>query len=107
MTREEEISKEALEYANEEIIAAPYDAFMAGAQWADANPHWISVEDELPKKDGRYIFLQKSSIICGIIYIAMYYKSIGLNRDVTHWMPLPRVEHLRETTKMIEKGGEE
>ena len=48
-------------------------------------PNWISVEDELPKKDGMYIFLQS-----GIIYTAMYYKSIGLHRDVTHWMQLPQ-----------------
>lgn len=65
-------------------------------------PHWISVNDELPNEDGMYIFLQS-----GIIYTAMYYKSIGLHRDITHWMPLPSVERLRETTKMIEKGGEE
>ena len=34
MTREQEISKVALE----EIFASPYDAFMAGAQWADQHP---------------------------------------------------------------------
>ena len=38
MTREQETSKVALEYANEEIFASPYDAFMAGAQWADQHP---------------------------------------------------------------------
>lgn len=94
MTREE-MAKAALEYANEEINAAPYDAFMAGAKWADQRPAWISVEDELPNEDGMYIFLQ-----CGIIYTAMYYKSIGLHRDVTHWMPMPSIEGLK-------KGGEE
>lgn len=36
-----------------------------------------------------------------------YDKAVGLHRDITHWMPSPSIEHLRETTKMIEKGGEE
>lgn len=38
MTRKQETSKVALEYANKEIFASPYDAFMAGAQWADQHP---------------------------------------------------------------------
>lgn len=76
--------------------------FLASAYDNITQPHWISVNDELPNEDGMYIFLQS-----GIIYTAMHYKSIGLHRDITHWMPLPSVERLRETTKMIEKGGEE
>lgn len=96
MTREEEIKKQAekkaLEpsrlmhpYAKQYKVMSAYEiGFIEGAVWADAHPHWISVEDELPQKNGMYIFLQS-----GIIYTAMYYKSIGLHRDVTHWMPLP------------------
>lgn len=92
MTRKELIKeaaqKEMSKYPNF-CITAP--AFRMGAEWADAHPHWISVEDELPQKNGMYIFLQS-----GIIYTAMYYKSIGLHRDVTHWMPLPSIEHLKD-----------
>lgn len=97
MTREKEISKAALEYANEEIVAAPYDAFMAGAQWADEHPHWISVEDKLPPmrdEDGMSdIILTHSK--GGRIYFNRY--DYGHNTwgnpiafNVTHWMPIPQ-----------------
>lgn len=54
MTREEEIVKEAelCASANTQIIGdwgEHYLGFIHGAEWADAHPHWISVEDELPK----------------------------------------------------------
>lgn len=90
MTREQEIKEMAKVKAShitsdKDMQVAFADALRSGAEWADSHRHWISVEDGLPKEDGMYIFLQS-----GIIYTAMYYKSIGLNRDVTHWMPLPQ-----------------
>lgn len=102
MTREKEISKVALEYANEEIVVAPYDAFMAGAQWADTHPHWISVEDELPRDDEFYL-----CVVGGDIEVLFYNEGLeefyefyvtkeehlscdDLTQRVTHWMPLPQ-----------------
>jgi len=81
-------------------------AYLAGADYAlyIYRPRWISVEDELPNEDGMYIFLQ-----CGIIYTAMYYKSIGLHRDVTHWCYLPQLPVLSNssnTGKDLKGGGE-
>ena len=61
MTREEEIKKQAekkaLEpsrlmhpYAKQYKVMSAYEiGFIEGAVWADAHPHWISVEEELPK----------------------------------------------------------
>ncbi len=67
MTRKEEITKAGIEYtiANKpkciagdnfkdsaDILNRNPD-FEAGAEWADAHPHWISVADELPD-EGKY-----------------------------------------------------
>ena len=71
-----------------------YDnGFHVGAMWADAHPHWISVEDELPKKDGRYLFYDETSGV----YTSAYYVEFSLLGSITHWMPLPQAP----------KGGEE
>ncbi len=68
MTREEEIEKIAGAFAIDEVKdtctynpaskrGLLYVGFVSGAEWADAYPHWISVEDELPKENGRYFVL--------------------------------------------------
>ena len=58
MTRKEEIEKIASAFAIDEVkdTCNPaskrgllYAGFVSGAEWADEYPHWISVEDELPK----------------------------------------------------------
>ena len=124
MTREEQILKAGIEYTiankpkciagdNFKDLADIFNrnpAFEAGAQWADAHPHWISVEDKLPPCN---VFVltcdgQENENLLMLGGNGRWYdKAMGLHRNITHWMPLPRVEHLRETTKMIEKGGEE
>lgn len=95
--REKEISKAALEYANEEIIAAPYDAFMAGAQWADAHPHWINVDDELPPRWETNPNVSVPVITFGTLgessipFVELQRYHFGDGRwqygDATHWMP--------------------
>ena len=92
MKRQDELNEAWCKYMGKcstEIM----QALAFALRWADAHPRWISINDELPNEDGMYIFLQS-----GIIYTAMYYKSIGLHRDITHWMPLPQPP---------KKGGEE
>ena len=115
MTREE-IAKAALEYANEEINAAPYDAFMAGAKWADQRPAWISVDDELPPKKSEYDDLSNNVLATDgkEIYESVYNHDFedwfthdmwGLD-NITHWMPLPQSpHHFADVSKMVEKGG--
>ena len=108
MTREEEIMKAARVYANgiaQHSLNKKYceEDFIAGAQWADAHPHWISVEDELPPDNEAFIAYWNHFVIVQ----QGRDERFGSNKHITHWMPLPSGEHLRETTKMIEKGGEE
>lgn len=60
---------------------------------------WISIEDRLPERNGRYLThcnIENQSLVC-VLY---YCKIGGFNEGtVTHWMPLP------EPPKM--KGGAE
>ena len=49
-------------------------------------PHWVSVKDELPKKDGRYLFYDE-----GLgPQVSVYYDGCTLVSSITHWMPLPQ-----------------
>lgn len=106
MTREEEKKKARWEYVSKRLANpdfptynAEYEletAFDKGAEWADAHPHWISVEDELPIDyepvlavvGGNHfafvgICLNKTTWYCVIQNKAT--EIIG----ITHWMPLP------------------
>ena len=99
MTREEEIDKAGLEWYSkvQKYDADVATAFLAGAQWADAHPHWISVEDEMPPmsdEDGMSDKVLTHSKGGGIYFNRYDY---GHNTwgnpfafNVTHWMPLPQ-----------------
>lgn len=106
MTRKEEIKevaqKEMSKYPNF-CITAP--AFRMGAEWADAHPHWISVEDELPPKQpnreqSKNVLVRTNS---GRTKIEYYDYGNDVIKEwweynITHWMPLPSPP---------KKGGEE
>lgn len=49
MTRGKEIRDAAYKKYNGSGICEI--AYIEGAEWADRNPHWISVEEELPPRD--------------------------------------------------------
>ena len=53
-------------------------------------PNWISVEDELPKEQGKYMFRLSN----GDMYYETYYPKLKLLGHVTHWMKIqpPRKE---------------
>ena len=107
MTRAKEILKEAekVASANTQIIGdwgEHFFGFIHGAEWADAHPHWISVEDELPE-------------VCVAVFTTTPHgtQRVGFYEDgwwlantpdlvrmgsITHWMPLPQPP---------KKGGEE
>lgn len=62
------------------------------SQFETAHPKWISVEDRLPEKDGKYIVCTaKGSVYC------TRFKAYGkngsfqtdINTHITHWMSLP------------------
>lgn len=67
-------------------------SFTLGARWADKNPHWISVEDKLPK-DGEYVATINT---VGVKDVRLYshgkwYSNFGNEYDdITHWLPLPQ-----------------
>lgn len=52
---------------------------------------WISVEERLPKEDGKYIVHNRS----GMVFQAKYYSSpktwgmVDKGVNITHWMPMP------------------
>ncbi len=97
MTRQKQIEKAATAKSRGET---PYffDAFIAGAEWADAHPHWISVEDELPK-DGEYVATINTVGVKDVRHYShgKWYSNFGNEYDdITHWMPLPSVEHLKD-----------
>jgi hypothetical protein len=72
-------------------------SFMAGANWAENNPNWVSVKDELPIGLGRVLFVLDNDYV----YIGEYNDEaesnkfgmpsafLRLRQRVTHWMELP------------------
>lgn len=97
--------KEQIEQAAEEYVADYHDgvqafiaevAFHLGAEWADAHPNWISVEEELPpiREIGRsdIVLVCTAEEKIGIAYYNHVNKVwvSSATRNVTHWMPVPR-----------------
>lgn len=114
MTREEEINNASYaywvnNYANIEFIDEEekelhtqdiQESFINGAEWADQHPHWISVEDGLPK-DGQYVATINTVGVKDVRHYSRgkWYSNFGNEYDdITHWMPLPQAP---------KKGGEE
>lgn len=106
MTREEEIKLNARwradQYDHPDKWSDTYYGFISGAEWADAHPHWISVEDELPK-DGEKVLGYNPNFNAPLVcdcYAGKFgegwsYFDSGF---ITHWMPMPQLP---------KKGGEE
>ena len=75
--------------------------FIEGAEWADAHPRWISVEDELPPKNSEYddnsieVLATDGNRVYKAIYRICEFYSGWVTYDfwpldnITHWMPLP------------------
>ena len=68
------------------------DALAYIKQLEAVQPKWISVNDMLPEKDGKYIVCTaKGSVYC--TRFKAYGKSgsfqTDINTHITHWMPLP------------------
>ena len=89
------------------------------------HPHWISVEDELPK-DGAYVVTINKVGLKEVrhFYHDKWFSSFGNEYgDVTHWMPMPQPpvvsksenahiigteEHIKVALDVLDKkGGEE
>lgn len=84
------------------------------------HPHWISVEDELPKDRQPCIVLIDRKAIQGTprIRSAVYapnvmmqqegfaYSHMSKKHHITHWMPLPQPpHHFADVSQKVKKGG--
>jgi hypothetical protein len=96
MTREEEIMKAARVYANgiaQHLPNKKYceEDFIAGAEWADEHPHWISVEDELPPIGGIVLVAIPLGGELSVLPLSIKNESdFECLSGMTHWMPLPQ-----------------
>lgn len=106
MTRQEELNEAWCKYRGKcstEII----QALSFALRWCDEHPHWISVEDELPKinpndsewwySDDVIVALRDGSIAVGRYErdnsaCEHYWILYGVEKEliVTHWMPTPQ-----------------
>lgn len=99
MTREERINSALLpilekmrEHGATDEMCKMYDnGFHVGAMWADAHPHWISVEDELPPIT-QWVLTYNPTYDEYHFDVERYGRGENLvDFGVTHWMPLPQV----------------
>lgn len=104
MTRQEELVQAARKEYPEWEEAQCH--FIDGARWADAHPHWISVDDEMPPRWDTNPNVSVPVITCEFVNKEL--QDIDLQRyvfgdskwqygDATHWMPF----------QFPEEGGEE
>ena len=116
MSREEQIRKAAYSGKNN-LHAQPHPVpgvaemvneyfalcFKEGAEWADSHPHWIPVEEMLPKFDEQVLVYGLCPNGCRLFYVDCLIQDINDNGypkwddDTiipTHWMPIvpPRKE---------------
>lgn len=98
MTREEQRAKAAHEYIQSDSVAAgnevlAFGDFINGAKWADFLPHWIPVEERLPKEKGKlFLVCDKYGRVCESAYDVeddIWYRQSGVVLNPTHWMPMP------------------
>lgn len=107
MTRKEQIKEYLRVIGSGDMENIPFDVgFECGVEWADIHPHWINVEDELPKinhnggewefSDDVIVYLKDGDIAVGRYERdnsigEHYWVLYGEDKDliVTRWMPLP------------------
>ena len=132
MTREEQIREAATiaskKFRYRDLHIPAMSGFVEGAKWADNNqPNpWVSVLEDLPPLIGncgvsKAVLVKVRDNITGIIRTAIDYrfaddslfrwKSEGLHAEgrftVTHWMPIPEIEHQDIASEVIAYQQEE
>lgn len=113
---QEELKKIAMRYAHDELKDNHGDvedivasAFIDGANYADAHPHWISVEDEMPSSIDIVLYCDED----GNYYTET--DNIGKDVKITHWMHIPDCPPLQDFNNKLravldganEEGGKE
>lgn len=103
MTREEQIREAGIHYDDTYCTGGIRDAFESGAEWADENPKspWISVKDRLPEAEEMVFVSFGDTYVKGVGYMSddveeyWYINGWGCIDDVTHWMPIPKLQEER------------
>lgn len=99
MTREKQIREAAKKttglFSYRNGYSTAEDAFIAGAEYADANQPstWISVEDKLPD-DGVLVIVAYRWILGEILYASdVFHIDYGWESydDIIAWMPIPQL----------------
>lgn len=62
-------------------------------QLSEQQNRWISVEDRLPEKAGRYLVSTQR-----MVYVMHFEAEKFIFSDITHWMPLPEPPKPKELT---------
>lgn len=82
-------------------------AFLAGAEWANENPQWVSTKDRLPEEEKEFFLVVENELVadedkCQSVYTPVGYfdktrkRFYGTNISpdlgdiVTHWLPFPK-----------------
>ncbi len=108
MKRQDELNEAWCKYMNKcstEIM----QALAFALRWCNEHPHWISVKDRKPKFKRENDYFQYSEMVIvtdgeyrtsanWVHSIAGWYGWYNGDEElegVTHWMPMPSVEHLK------------
>jgi hypothetical protein len=96
MSRKEQIKEAAKQRADQYDHPSKwndtYYGFIDGAHWADSYPNWISVDEELPKEEGAYLFHFDD----GQTRVEGYFPELHLSKCVTHWAEIMPPEEEEE-----------
>ncbi len=101
MKRQDELNEAWCKYMGKcstEIL----HALAFALRWCDEHPHWISVEDELPKEDGTYLFYNAET---QGVYVSYFWADLTLNENISHWMRIRKPSG--DKTSPVEKGGDQ
>lgn len=114
MKRQDELNESWCKYRGKcstEII----HALAFALRWCDEHPHWIIVEDELPKETNMYIVVHHN-VVCTMTWYDNLKEWADIYVDenecvqsrqmdgVTHWMPLPEPPEKLSSLERIGKN---
>ena len=72
MKRDEQIRAAAQDYSMNNPPRRMYDAFLAGARWADSHSQWVSVLDELPPYNEQVLVWSNNDPLCEMWWSERY-----------------------------------
>lgn len=107
---------EAMDFAEKNIEKEATRKIVECSEFLAKLPHWISVEDELPPKKSEYDSLSNNVLATDgkEIYESVYNHDfeewfthdLWAINNITHWMPLPSIEHFADVSKKTSSSSE-